>query len=207
MQNNVRQLPFCGKSKSKAPVSRPKNADVRSREYLTIDEVKALRDAAKQAGRHGQRDYMIILLAYRHALRVSELVDLKWDQINFEEATIHINRKKHGKPSVQPIEGDELRGLRELRRSNPDSAFIFSSERKGPLSRFTINDIVERAGIDAGIPFKVHPHMLRHSKGFSLANAGHDTRAIQNYLGHKNIAHTVTYTELAPGRLNKLGGD
>jgi len=207
MRSNVLQLPFCGKSNSKAPVRRPKNADVRSREYLTLDEVKRLRDAAKSAGRHGQRDYMLILVAYRHALRVSELVNLKWDQINFEEATIHINRSKNGKPSVQPIEGDELRALRELRRAYPGSAFVFSSERKGPLSRFTVNDIIERAGKLAKITFQVHPHMLRHSKGFSLANAGHDTRAIQDYLGHKNISHTVRYTELAPNRLKGLGGD
>ena len=205
--SNVVQLPFCGKTESKAPVSRPKNADVRSREYLTLEEVKAVRDAAKKVGRHGSRDYLLILMAYRHALRVSELVNLQWSQVDFTNAQLHVNRLKNGKSAIHSIEGDELRLLRKLKRESAGAAFVFMSERKSPLSRYTINDIVGRAGELAGIPFKVHPHMLRHAKGFTLANRGTDTRAIQAYLGHANIAHTVRYTELAAERLKPLSGD
>ncbi len=207
MRSNLVQLPNCGKLKT--TVSRPKNSDVRSREYLTLEEVTALRVAAKNVGRHGQRDFAIILIMYRHALRVSELVGLRWDQVDFANGRLHVNRKKNGKPSMHDLQGDELRLLRQLKRESK-GAYVFCSERAGgdaPLSRFTINDIVERAGLLAGLPFKVHPHMLRHAKGFTLADAGHDTRAIQDYLGHKNIAHTVRYTELSAKRLKPLSGD
>ncbi len=202
MPTRKRQSTFCGK----LPV-RPANITLRSREYLTLDEVKQLREAACSVGRHSLRDYVLILMAYRHGLRVSELIDLRWDQISFSAATLHVNRLKNGKPSVHPIEGDELRNLRELRRQYSDSAFLFVSERGGPLDRFTVGKIVARAGELAGIPFKVHPHMLRHAKGHALANAGVDTRSIQDFLGHKSITHTVRYTELAPNRMKGLSGD
>lgn len=209
MKATVLQLTNCGKSKSKAPVSRPKNDEVRTREYLTLDEAKALRDAAKTVGRHGQRDFLLILMMYRHALRVTEACELRWEQVDFSQAQLHVKRLKNGNPSVHDIQGDEMRLLRQLKRESK-SAFLFSSERDGgtsPLSRFTVNDIVERAGKVAGFAFKCHPHMLRHAKGYTLAEKGHDTRAIQDYLGHKNIAHTVVYTKLSSKRLKPLSGD
>jgi integrase len=143
----------------------------------------------------------MILVAYRHGLRASELVDLRWDQIDFDTATLAVRRVKKGTPATHPIRGDELRALRRLQREQePRSAFVFTSERGSPFTTAGFARMVERAGEAAKLGFKAHPHMLRHACGFALANKGHDTRALQGYLGHKNIQHTVRYTELAPDR-------
>lgn len=181
------------------PVRR-KNAELRTREYLTDAEVSQLTDAAK-ANRYGHRDATMILVAYRHGLRVSELVDLRWDQIDFDHATLAVRRAKKGSPSTHPIMGDELRALRRLQREQePRSPFVFTSERGSRFTTAGFARMVERTGEVAGLGFKAHPHMLRHACGFALANKGHDTRALQAYLGHRNIQHTVRYTELSPDR-------
>jgi site-specific recombinase XerD len=190
-----------------APPNKPKNADVRKREYLTPDEVKRLREAAKEFERNGFRNHLLIMMMYRHGLRVSEAIDLQWEQLSLKSGKFHVTRLKNGDASVHYLEGDEIRMLRKLERENPDSPFVFCSERRGPLSPRTVHAIVARAGDDAGIKFPVHPHMLRHAKGFQLANKGVDTRAIQGYLGHKNIQHTVLYTKLDPGRFKGFGKD
>ena len=170
------------------------------RRFKTDAEVERLTDAAK-GNRWGHRDATMILTAYRHGLRVSELVDLRWDQIDFARGTLAVRRVKHGSPSTHPIMGDELRALRRLQREQePKSPFVFTSERGSPFTTAGFARLVERAGTSAGLGFKAHPHMLRHACGFALANKGHDTRALQAYLGHRNIQHTVKYTELAPGR-------
>jgi type 1 fimbriae regulatory protein FimE len=186
---------------------RPKNLELRSREYLTADEVTALQKAAKGIGRHGHRDATLILIAYRHGLRVSELTSVRWDQVDLKQGALHVNRLKNGSPSVHPLRGPELRALRKLQREYPSSPYVFSTERKGPLTASTVRHIVKRAGEKAKLPFPVHPHMLRHACGYKLANDGHDTRAIQHYLGHKNITHTVRYTELAPARFKGFWKD
>ena len=191
----------------KVPPRRVPNAAVRSREYLTSNEIEALMAAAKRSGRHGQRDATVILIAYRHGLRVSELVALRWDQIDLKQGTLHVNRLKNGSESVHPLRGPELRALRRAQRDYPSSPYVFLTERKGPLTASSVRKIVARAGRNAGIPFPVHPHMLRHACGYKLANDGHDTRAIQQYLGHKNITHTVRYTELAADRFNGFWQD
>ena len=126
-----------------------------------------------------------------------ELVDLKWNQVDFARAQMHVNRLKNGSSATHPIEGDELRLLRRLQRANPDTPFLFITERGGPLTRSTVSKLVSRAGQTAAIPFPVHPHMLRHGAGFYLANKGIPTRTIQAYLGHRSIQHTVRYTELS----------
>jgi integrase len=180
-------------------VRRP-NAEMRTREYLTDAEVGRLVEAAK-ANRYGHRDATMVLMAYRHGFRVSELVDLRWDQIDFDTANLAVRRTKRGSPSTHPILGDELRALRKLQREQePKSPFVFTSERGSPFTTAGFARLVERAGAAAELGFKAHPHMLRHACGFALANKGHDTRALQAYLGHKNIQHTVRYTELAPDR-------
>ena len=185
------------------PPGRRKNAESRSREYLLPDEVKSLVEQAGKVGRHRVRDRTVILAMYRHGLRVSELIDLKWNQVDFKQAEMHVKRLKSGTPAVHPIKGDELRLLRKVKREY-DSKFVFISERGLPLSRSAVAAIVKRAAKRAAIELAVHPHMLRHACGYYLANKGVDTRTIQSYLGHRSIQHTVRYTELAPGRFSDL---
>jgi type 1 fimbriae regulatory protein FimB/type 1 fimbriae regulatory protein FimE len=150
---------------------------------------------------------MLILIAYRHGLRVSELVGLRWDMIDLQQGTLSVSRLKNGRDTVHPLRGPEIRGLRRLKRDYPDGPYVFVTERKGPLTTATVRKIVARAGETAGFAWPIHPHMLRHSTGYKLANEGHDTRAIQQYLGHKNIQHTVRYTELASDRFKNFWRD
>jgi integrase len=181
-------------------VRRP-NAALRTREYLTPTEVQALLRAAVKRGRYGQRDACLILVGYRHGLRVSELTALRWDQVDLRAGHLHVRRVKNGVPSTHPLQGDELRALRQLARDWPDQGgFVFGSERGGPISADGVRKMITKTGKEAGLPFAVHPHMLRHACGFALANKGHDTRALQLWLGHRNIQHTVRYTELSPAR-------
>ena len=183
---------------------RRRNGDLRTREYLTEAEVERLMKAAT-GNRHSHRDATMILVAYRHGLRVSELGDLRWDQVDFRTATLHVRRVKQGTSSTHPIVGDELRALRRLQREQePKSPFVFTSERGAPFTTAGFARMIERAGVEANFGFKPHPHMLRHACGYALANRGHDTRALQAYLGHRNIQHTVRYTELSPTRFKNF---
>ena len=192
--------------RSVAP-GRQSNADIRPREYLTEAEVEKMIKAAKD-GRYGHRDATMILIAFRHGLRAKEIADLEWSQVEFGRAAcLHVRRAKNGKPSVHPLRGDELRALRELRRQFPDSAFVFATERGGPFTPDAVNRLVKGIGKRAGLPFPVHCHMLRHACGFALANAGHDTRSIQDWLGHRSIQHTVRYTELSPTKFKDFWRD
>jgi integrase len=188
------------KNENRSVSTRPANAVLRTREYLTPAEVEKLIKEARQ-GRYGHRDATLILIAFRHGLRASEICDLEWSQVEFgRSAALHVRRVKNGKPSVHPLRGDEIRALREIRRQFPDSGFVFATERGGPFTPDAINRHIKRLGERAGFDLPVHCHMLRHGCGYALANAGHDTRAIQDWLGHRSIQHTVRYTELAPTR-------
>ena len=147
----------------------------------------------------------MILVAYRHGLRASEICDLRWEQVDFASATLHVHRVKNGKPATHPVRGDELRGLRKLQREAPPSPFVFVSERGTPFTTDGFNWLVKRAGRKAGLSMPIHAHMLRHSTGYKLAGDGHDTRGIQDYLGHRNIGNTVKYTELSPDKFLAFG--
>lgn len=162
--------------------------------YLTQHEIDQLVESAKHIGRYGSRDALLITMAYNHGLRVTELIDLKWNDINWQSAHIHIDRIKDSNESVQPINGSELRQLRALRKES-ESAFIFTTERGGPMTRDNVNKMLKKAGENAGLG-RVHPHMLRHSCGYNLVNKGVEVRVIQDYLGHKNVQNTVRYTKL-----------
>ena len=192
----------CAPRSVNVTVKRP----TRPREYLTEREIEKLIDAASD-NRWGHRDATAILIAYRHGLRASELVALRWDDIDFAAGKLHVRRSKGGTASVHPIGGRELRALRRLKRETPPSIYVFVSERLAPLSVAGYQRMVARAGEAASFPFLVHSHMLRHSCGYKLANDGQDTRAIQHYLGHRSINSTVRYTALAPDRFKGFWKD
>jgi integrase len=181
------------------------NSSVRTREYLTTAEIERLMAAARKSSRYGHRDATMILIGYRHGLRASELCDLEWSQIELATGRAHVRRAKNGSPSVHPMRGDEIRALRRLQREQGASRHVFQSERGGPMTPKAFHALFGRSRDRAKMPFPVHPHMLRHGCGYALANAGHDTRALQAWLGHKNIQHTVRptigYLQRRPRRL------
>jgi site-specific recombinase XerD len=186
---------------------RRKNKELRTREHLDRNEVERLIKAAGD-NRNGHRDSTMVLIAFRHGLRAAEVCDLHWDQVKFASAELHVNRVKNGKESTHPLTGREMRALRRLKREAPDSPFMFVSERGAPLSPAGFARMIERAGAVAGLDgLKIHPHMLRHSCGFALASQGIDTRALQAYLGHRDIRNTVVYTELSPNRFKGFWKD
>ena len=174
------------------------------RDYLTPDEMGRLLDGARKSGRYPHRDYTLLLLMYRHGLRVAEAVNLQWNNVNFPTKHLYVKRLKRGAPSNQPLYGDEVRALRQLLREYPDSPWLFNSERKAPLTTRTVRDILNRAAGEAGLGYSIHPHMIRHSTGFYLASKGFDTRKIQDYLGHRQIQNSVRYTRLAPGQFEGM---
>jgi len=174
------------------------------RDYLRADEANALIQAAGRVGRQRLRDQVLLRLLYRHGLRASEARDARWTDFDLTAGsgakTFHVRRLKGSVDSVHTLDRDEVSALRKL-KAESTSPFVFVSERGGPLSPDMIARVVERAGETAKLGFHVNPHMLRHGAGHALANAGTDTRLIQDFLGHASIANTVRYTKLAPGRL------
>jgi len=166
-------------SKDGKRVGRPKNTDVRVREHLTPGEVDALVAAARKRGRYGHRDALAIRMTARHGFRVSELCELRWDQLDLSAGLLHVSRKKNGVPSTHPLNGDEIRALRQLRRDWPEGRFVFVTERGAPFTRSGLAKMIERAGEEASFDFPVHFHMLRHAGGYYYANRGEDTRSLQ----------------------------
>jgi integrase len=174
-----------------APPRKRPNSERRVREYLTKGEIERLLKAASN-NRHGHRDATMILVAFRHGLRSAEVTQLRWEAIDFNRGELAIARVKGGKSGTHPLTGRELRMLRRLKREQePASAFVFVSERGAPFASRGFRQMIERLGKAAGFDFPVHAHMLRHACGCKLANDGHPPRALQDYLGHRNIRHTV----------------
>lgn len=175
--------------------------------FLTDAEMKKFLLASRK-GRHGVRDYCLMLMAYRHGLRVSELIDIRLKDLDLETGRIYVRRLKGSLSTHQPIDGDELRSIRAWLRErekypNANSSYLFLSER-GPIMWQTINYLTEQITERAKFNFKVNPQMLRHLTGYYLVNKGYETRLIQDYLGHKNITHTVRYTRTAAHRFENL---
>jgi type 1 fimbriae regulatory protein FimB len=177
------------------------------RKHLVSAEVEKLMEAAK-GSRNAARDRCLLLLMFRHGLRVSEACGLLLSQVDTESRVLHVARLKHGLSTTHPLRGDELRVIKawlaERARMKPETDAFFLSERRGPLSRKTAWLAIRTYGERAGLPVEAHPHMLRHACGFALADQGADTRLIQDYLGHRNIQHTVRYTATNPARFARL---
>jgi type 1 fimbriae regulatory protein FimE len=179
------------------------NSAYRVREYLTEKEVNRLIEAARKRGRNSQRDVAAILLAYRHGLRASELCSLRWAQIDLRNGRLHVNRMKGGQESVHPLHGPELRALRPLQGLSP---YVFVTEAGTPVTPAWFLRMVQRAGTAARLPFPVHPHMLRHSTGYKLANQGEDTRSLAHYLGHRICNRPLDIRRLRLIDLRDFGG-
>lgn len=189
------------------------NQKLRSREHLLPSEVDALLEAAKEHSRYPDRDYALILMMFRHGLRAVEAAMLEWRDVDLSQGNLYIRRVKGSQSGVHPLKPEEQEAILRVRQS--DVFQIFVNERKrsflipatvpGRADKATgISRIVERVGKVAGLDIKVHAHMLRHSCGYWLANQGYDIRLIQDYLGHKNIQHTVRYTKLNPERFREI---
>jgi type 1 fimbriae regulatory protein FimB len=163
---------------------------------------------ATQGSRNEARDRCLLLLTFRHGLRVSEACRLRLDQVDMQSRVLHIVRLKHGLSTSQPLRGDELRAiaawLKERARMKPTGKTFFISEQRKPLHRSTVNFALRKYSEAAALPFLAHPQMLRDACGFALADQGADTRLIQDYLGHRNIQYTVRYTAAKPTRFDKL---
>jgi type 1 fimbriae regulatory protein FimB len=182
-------------------------AEDSDRKHLTGLEVKQLLEATKD-GRNAARDHCLLLLMFRHGLRVSEACGLKLDQVDTESRVLHVTRLKRGLSTTQPLRLDEIRAikawLKERARMKPTGKTFFISEQRKPLHRSTVNLLLRNYSKAASLPLLAHPHMLRHACGFALADQGADTRLIQDFLGHRNIQHTVKYTATNPARFERL---
>lgn len=183
---------------------RPKNSEQRGREYLTTEEMDRLLLAAQTRGRHPERDYCLLLLSFRHGLRVSEALALRWDAIALDDQTIYIERLKNSKSGLHPLQADELEALRLLKERKYPGSHLFVSERGKALTRAAINKLMTRCAELAELDIKAHPHMLRHACGYYLANQGYDTRLIQEWLGHRSITSTEKYTALNAERFKGI---
>lgn len=181
--------------------TRPSAVNVRVVKYLTPTEVDRLVKAARQHGRHRERDAALILVAFHHGLRVSELCGLRWEHFDLTTRMMTVYRAKGGTPGQHPIYGVELRALRRL--EDTGSPWVFTTERGGPMTPAGVRDTLRRLGKLAGLG-SVHPHMLRHAAGYKLINQGTDVRTVQAYLGHRNIASTVRYTAVDERRFRGL---
>ena len=180
---------------------------MQERKHLVSAEVEKL-IAATKGTRNEARDRCFLLLMFRHGLRVSEACGLVLSQVDTESRVLHVARLKKGLSTTHPLRADELRAIKawlaDRGKMKPDTDSFFVSERRGPLSRKTAYVFIRNYGEVAGLPLPAHPHMLRHACGFALADQGADTRLIQDYLGHRNIQHTVRYTAANPARFEKL---
>ncbi|WP_410529535.1 tyrosine-type recombinase/integrase (plasmid) [Serratia sp. AXJ-M] len=178
------------------------------RKYLTASEIERILSVVSQAP-NAARNCCLIYMCYIHGFRVSEICRLTCQDIDMDEGVINVRRLKNGLSTVHPLEVREkdilARWLTErITWSDGDSPWVFLSQKGGPLSRQQFYVLLRKYGEKAGIGVHPHPHMLRHSCGYLLADLGTDTRLIQDYLGHRNIRHTVLYTASNAARFARI---
>jgi type 1 fimbriae regulatory protein FimB len=187
----------------KSAENKSTNAHEKAKDYLSDSEIKLFLEASKKT-RYPKRNYLLLLMMYRHGLRVSEGIALKKSDVNLKDSRIWVNRLKGGLSTEHPISGDELRAIKRYLNSREDNLpWLFVNERGLPLTRQAVSYIVNTVGEKANVK-NIHPHTLRHSCGFYLANMGYDLRLIQDYLGHRDPKHTAQYTRVASKRFEKL---
>lgn len=176
------------------------NDAIRTRNYLLASEIDCIEKQSRK-GHNPKRDSLMVRMAFRHGLRISELVDIRWSDIDFKQGTLHVRRLKGSLDSTHPLAREDLRALKAISK-HKQSPYVFTSERGGPISAAGFRKQLARWGKAAKLDFPVNPHMLRHACGYHLANKGVDTRRLQLYLGHASINNTVRYTKLAANAFN-----
>lgn len=182
---------------------KPTQAERHAPKYLTENQVNHLIEVAQTCGTNDwkrKRNTLLLMMLFRHGLRRTEARNLHWNEINLEDSQIHITRAKNGKLCVHSIHEREMRMLMKFKRMCGDFVYVFPRSDGGRLSETSFRHILNKIGEHSNIPFRIHPHMFRHACGYYLANKGVDTRAIQEYLGHRDIQNTVVYTDQAPNR-------
>jgi integrase len=206
---------------SRSTPRRLRNQDYRPREYLAESEVERVISAAlkeghkrrqnrtqgRHQGDHSLRNATMVLVAYRHAFRPGELCRLRWDDIDWQTGTLHCRRLKNGIDSVHPLSTRELKFLRRLKKEQEPSRYVFMSERGSPITTDSFLKLVRRLGEAAGFDFALHPHMLRHSAGHVLVSKGVPIRALQLFIGHKQIQNTTKYAQLSPNPFKNFWKD
>lgn len=178
------------------------------RKYLSPEEVARLVDAIPEDGT-GVRNRCLVQMCYSHGLRASELLSLRLSDLDIRAGRLNIARLKNGFSTVHPLQDREARLLtpwlaRRTTQAGPGTPWLFVSRQGRRLSRQYFYQVLRHYGELAALSVPVHPHMLRHACGYALAEQGRDTRLIQDYLGHRNICHTVLYTASNPERFRTI---
>ena len=173
-------------------------------QFLTQNELKALLTKAKT---ESPRDYCMILLAYRHGLRATEACNISVESLDLEAQNIRCERGKGSISNWQQLADDEIKAIKAWLKKRPKSTnpCLFISRKGTPVSRSQFFRLFKNLAEQTGLaPEKRHPHILKHSIGTHLANAGVPPQVIQNRLGHRNIQNTMVYMTISSGFVDKM---